>query len=152
MNRPTRLRTLRTRMFSCRLPALLLVIAALGSPFAGSAQATIIIDPGFNLFQTVPVSTFFFGPPVPNPQFVNFEGVPLDLFDFGDGNGLVFVGDTDTIVERLQPANLGPSDTIDIELVALQLVSTGPVDLGFGAGFEDIPNRSNTAAAAGRML
>jgi len=146
MNRPTRPRTLRTRMFSCRLPALLLVIAALGIVFAGNAQATTTIDPGFNLFHTRPDTFFFFGPPVPNPQFVNFEGVPLDLFDFGDGNGLVFVGDTDTIVERLQPANLGPSDTIDIELVALQLVSTGPVDLGFGAGFEDIFIDLNTSS------
>ncbi|MCH7752998.1 MAG: PEP-CTERM sorting domain-containing protein [Planctomycetes bacterium] len=69
------------------------------------------------------------------------------MFDFGDGNGLVDVGDTDTIVERLQPADLGGgSDTIDIEIVALSLVSVDPVDLGFGAGFEDLFIELNTSS------
>ncbi len=134
-------------MFSCRLPALSLVIAALSILFAGSVQATTIINPGFNLFHTEPGSSFFFGNPVPNTQFVDFEGDPFGIFDFGDGNGLVFVSDTDTIVERIQPANLGGgSDTIDIEIVALQLVSIAPVDLGFGAGFEDIFIGLNTSS------
>jgi hypothetical protein len=43
----------------------------------------------------------------------------------------------DTIVQRLEQANVagdGQTDTIDIELVALQLVSVDPVDLGAGLG------------------
>ncbi len=112
----------------------------------GVSRASPIIAPGFNLFHTEPGSNFFFGPPVPNPQFVDFEGDPFDFFDFGDGNGLVPVGNTDTIVERLQPANLAPLDTIDIEIVALSLVSVAPVDLGFGAGFEDIHVDLNTSS------
>ncbi len=138
MNRPTKMRTLRTQMFSCRLPALSLAIAALGFVFAGSAQATTIINPGFILFHTVPVSSISLSS-IPNPQTINFEGNPLGSFDFGDGNGSVFVGNADTIVERIQHADLGGgSDTIDIELVALSLVSIAPVDLGAGDGFEHV--------------
>ena len=109
------------------------------------SHASLTIDPGFNLFHTVSDTFFFFDAPVPNPQFVDFEGDPLDFFDFGDGKGLVNVFNTDTIIERLQPpANLG--DTIYIELVALSLVSVAPVDLGFGAGFEDIFIVLNTSS------
>ncbi len=111
------------------------------------SHASLTIDPGFNLFHTVSDTFFFFDAPVPNPQFVDFEGVNLDFFDFQDGNGLVNVFNTDTIIERLQPANLGGgSDTIYIELVALSLVSVAPVDLGFGAGFEDIFIVLNTSS------
>ena len=59
MNQSTRLRTLKTKTFSCRLRALSLVIAALGIPFAGNSQAGTIIDPGFNLFETVTVQRWF---------------------------------------------------------------------------------------------
>ncbi len=144
MNRPTRVRSLRTRMFSCRLLALPLAIAALGIAFAGSAQATTTINSGFILFHTVPVSSISLST-IPNPQTINFEGNPIGSFDFGAGS--VFVGNADTIVERIQPADLsGGSDTIDIELVALSLVSIAPVDLGFGAGFEDIFIELNTSS------
>ena len=115
--------------------------------FTGASQSATIIDPGFNLFETQPVSKFFFGPPVPNQQFVDFEGNQLGTFDFGDGNGPVNVGNTDTIVERKEEADIGGgSDTIDIELVALSLVSVAPVDLGFGAGFEDLFINLNTSS------
>lgn len=144
MNRPTRVRSLRTRMFSCRLPALSLAIAALGIAFAGSARGTTTINPGFILFHTVPVSSISFGT-IPIPQTIEFEDNPIASFDFGAGP--VFVGDTDTIVERIQPADLSSgSDTIDIELVALSLVSIAPVDLGLGAGFEDIFIELNTSS------
>ncbi len=103
----------------------------------GTGRATTIINTGFNLFETTPVSQFFFDAPIPNPQFVDFEGDPLGTFDFG--SGAVPVGTIDTIIERKQLANLGGgSDTIDIEIVALQLRSVAPVDLGLGGGFEDI--------------
>lgn len=128
-------RALETR----RLVTTAALAAMLCMTSAGVAQATTTIDTGFNLFETQPVSQFFFFAPVPNPQFVDFEGDPLSCFDFGDGNGCVGVGPTDTIIERVQLADLGSgSDTIDIEIVALSLVSVGPVDLGFGAGFEDL--------------
>ena len=128
-----------------RLLAASAVIAALSMTFAGDARGTSIVDPGFNLFQTTPVTAFFFGAPVPNPQFVDLEGIPLGTFDFGSGP--IGVPLADTIIERMQFANLGGgSDTIDIELVALSLVSTTPIDLGFGAGFEDIFITLNTSS------
>jgi hypothetical protein len=120
------------------------LVVALSMTLAGMAGAATIIQPGFDLFVTNPTSFFTFDT-VPNPQVVNFDGVPLGTFDFG--SGAVGVGGTDTIVERTQAANLGGgSDTIDIELVALSLVSINPVDLGFGAGFEDLFITLNTSS------
>ena len=49
----------------------------------------------------------------------------------------------------LPRAFLGSMDTIDIELVALSLVSVGPVDLGFGAGFEELFITLNTSSWLG---
>ena len=128
-----------------RLLAASAIVVALSMMSAGMVRATTVINTGFNLFKTEPVSTFFFGAPVPNTQFVDFEGIPLGTFDFGSGP--IDVGPTDTIIERIQLANLGGgSDTIDIELVALSLVSVVPVDLGFGAGFEEIFINLNTSS------
>lgn len=110
----------------------------------GTGRAATTVEPGFDLFVTDP-STSLNLTTIPNPQLVNFEGNPLGTFDFG--SGAVGVDDADTIVERTQLANLGGgSSTIDIEIVALSLVSTGPVDLGFGAGFEDVFLILNTSS------
>jgi len=52
-----------------------------------------------------------------------------------NANGVQDTGNADTIVKRLDGAsvpNIPGSDTIDIELVALQLVSVQPIDLGAG--------------------
>ena len=49
-----------------RLLAASAVVVALSMTFTGVARATTIINTGFNLFQTQPVTTFFFGAPVPN--------------------------------------------------------------------------------------
>jgi hypothetical protein len=120
-------------------------ITVLPIMFIGTAKASLIIETGFNLFQTTPGTTFYFGSPVPNMQFVDFEGNPFDFFDFGSGP--VSIGPTDTIIERKEVVDLtGGSDTIDIEIVALSLVSSAPVDLGFGAGFEDIFINLNTSS------
>jgi len=72
------------------------------------------IDPGFDLFSTDPVGTFI---DIPNIGMVHFKGDPI-----GPGN-------TDTIVERFGPAVPGEpgESTVDIELVALSLVSVEPV-------------------------
>lgn len=118
-------------------------IAALSMTFSGVAGATTVVEAGFDLYQTTGASFNF--NTVPIPQIVDFEGSPLGVFDFG--TGAIGVGDADTIVERLTFANLGLGpDTIDIELVALSLVSVGPVDLGFGAGFEDLFITLNTSS------
>lgn len=124
--------------------ATLAATALLSLTFAGVAGASTDIAPGYDLFKTEAGSTFFFAT-VPNPQFVDFEGVPFGSFDFGGGP--VPTDDTDTIVERIQLADLsgGPA-TIDIEIVALSLQSVDPVDFGFGAGFETIFITLNTSS------
>ena len=122
-------------------------IVVMSVAFTGVVRATPIIETGYNLFETTPGSTFYFGPPVPNQQFVSFDGNPLVLFDFGDGP--VDTGSTDTIIERKEVADLtSGSDTIDIEIVALSLKSVSPVDLGFGAGLEDIFIELNTSSSS----
>ncbi len=74
---------------------------------------------------------------------MDFEGVPLGIVDLGSGP--VVVGDADTIIERLQTADLsGGAAAIDI--VALSLQSVDPVDLGFGAGFEFITIELTTSS------
>ncbi len=106
-----------------------------------SAQA-IEIAPGFDLFQTD--SAMF--------QGVEFEGVPLGGFDFGQ-QGPHDTGQADTIVRRLKdvPNGLpGQAATIEIELVALSLRSVDPVDLGPGLGPEHLLlNLSDTDRSPG---
>ncbi len=95
---------------------------------ASPSKASYIVAPGFDLFSTVTPGTSSGG--------FEFEGVPFGGFDFG--SGLVSTGNADTIVHRLGQADgvmAGGSDTIDIELVALQLRTVDPVDMGAGLGF-----------------
>jgi len=95
---------------------------AINSAWALNEQVTA----GFDFFKTDP-RTFVtlpadsFAPGIPPDDLpVPMEGVPIGP------------GETDTIVERLTGANvdnIGESDTIPIELVALSLRSIDPVDL-----------------------
>src|SRR6266545_3412511 len=87
------------------------------------SRATTIVAPGFDLFETLPGTSFLGNP---------FTGVPLGTFNFGTGP--VSTGTTDTIVHRLAQAS-APSTTIPIEMVALHLMSANPVDLGLGTDF-----------------
>ena len=88
-----------------------------------------IIEPGFDLFRTDQPTTF---------QGVPFECVPIPSFDFGGTAGVINLNSTDTIVRRITPGSgsgPGTTDTIDIEMVALQLRSVDPVDFGGGVDF-----------------
>lgn len=93
---------------------------------------------GFDLFETDPGTTHFtfdgeFRIPAgffergskPFRGAVKFSGVPLGSF-----KGYA-TGTADTIVERQEPADLHPPqiDMVDIELVALSLVSTEPLEV-----------------------
>lgn len=89
------------------------------------ARAGPTVDPGWDLFDTRD-GTSFMGVP--------FTGVDLGTFDFGGAIGVHTTGDADTIVQRLATAS-APSSTIPVEMVALQLMSTVPVDFGLGVGF-----------------
>jgi hypothetical protein len=94
-----------------------------------TSAALVSVAPGWDLFESRP-STTFAGQP--------FTGVPLGTFDFGGTIGVKEVGNADTIVHRQSLASVDPfpnaAPPIPIELVALQLVSVNPIDLGAGLG------------------
>lgn len=107
-------------MIEAKLIRTLVSVCILGITLgAGKAALATPIGSGFDLFQTVtPGTVVDLGGPI---GLVELEGVPI-----GPGNA-------DTIVERLggiNPFNVGDTDTIDIELVALSLKSVDPVDIG----------------------
>lgn len=113
-----------------------------------TALAQLEVAPGYDLWTTDPATTQFFLSPVLG--FVPFEGVPIGDFDFGGALGVHDVGTTDTIIRRLDTASVaaaGETATIDIEMVALQLRSVNPIDLGAGSAFHYITLRGNQPQA-----
>ena len=124
-----------------RAAAALLGISLIGTSLWGTAWAdTSSIPAGYDLFETDPQSTHFdfqlpagfFGPGCQEwVGTVKFAGVPLETF-MGHN-----VGDADTVVQRLEAANPMPDDTIQIELVALSLVSMEPITVQCGGGDPD---------------
>ncbi|MCK4413314.1 MAG: hypothetical protein KAY32_07215 [Candidatus Eisenbacteria sp.] len=99
--------------------------------------------PGFDLFETDPVPSFwnFAGEPLPadffGPGSDPFDGViclhgsPLWTSPFCPADDLTRV---DTIVERMGPAEHG--DTIETEIVELSLVSSEPITVTYFGGIE----------------
>ena len=114
-------------------------IAALTLLTAAPAAAA---PAGHDLFVTSPDETTFtiggeltipadfFGPgSQPFAGSIRFQGQPLGSFM---GHEL---GDADTVVQRLEPADVaepGSTDTVPIELVALSLVSVDPIQIHVG--------------------
>jgi hypothetical protein len=89
--------------------------AVLALGFSSSAAADTVVLKGTDYFQTLPGTTFAGQP---------FKGVPV-----GPEN-------TDTIIRRLGDVDFDMGlTTIPIEMVALQLQSIAPTDLGLGLGF-----------------
>ncbi|MDX1929843.1 MAG: PEP-CTERM sorting domain-containing protein [Pirellulaceae bacterium] len=105
-------------------------------------HGAIIISQGWDLLYTVNASynfggagglnlVNFVGKPIPNPP-----GTNPGTFDFGSGS--VNIGQTDTILHRLQAVNLPDlptlaSQTINLQIAALSLQSANPVNWsGFG--------------------
>jgi hypothetical protein len=91
---------------------------------------------GYDLFATTEGTTF--------PGLGPLVGVPLGTFDFNNGKGAVWTGDTDTIVHRLDSVTgvpLNPPDdfpaegTTRLEMLALQLKTATPIDFG-GLGLD----------------
>ena len=83
-----------------RLVCLALFLAVIIAP--QTSQATTIVNPGWDLFETLP-GTMFLGH--------EFTGVPLATFDFGGPIGRQNIGATDTIVQRLNQADGGGEKT-----------------------------------------
>ena len=130
---------------------LILIRAAFAAAFlfAGLAlpsvsRAVPIVDSGYDLLTTQSGTTFAGAP---------FEGVPLGTFNFGGTIGVQNVGNTDTIIQRLAPATGPSSQTIPIAMLALQLVSVNPINLGAGVGFYYITLQSARGgpASTGQM-
>ncbi len=121
----------------------LAVLALAGwSAWGGSGRAGTgtTIGPGVDLFETVPGTNFefdaahaipagFFEPgSEPFSGVIKLGGAPLDSFEGRD------TGTTDTIVRRKRAADLSGragSDTVPIELVALNLVSVQPITVTY---------------------
>jgi hypothetical protein len=100
------------------------------------------VDEGWDLFNTV--SAQINVGTIADPVYIEFEGVNLGVVEFdpdgilGNGDEIVAdTGNTDTIVQRLEQAEAegGQTDVIDIEIVALQLKSVAPIDLGVGLDY-----------------
>jgi hypothetical protein len=117
----------------------LCALAALAATCQSRASDTVLA--GYDLLETVPPTAF---------GGVPFVGVPLNMFDFGGGP--LFVGNTDTIVHRLDPAS-APSTAIPIEMLALHLMSAVPADFGLGLGnyFITLQSERGGPATTGRM-
>ena len=112
------------------------------------------IDPGFDLFRTGPDAVADLSPLFPGLE-VPVEGVPVLPSELGN---------TDTIVERLQGGNIPATGslTIDVEMVALHLRSIEPVELPFGTfelhftidrddQFDELPADPGIPVSKGRM-
>jgi len=114
--------------------ALLLLTAPLAAP-ASPATALLEVPSGHDLFATDPTTTVanvqlpagFFGPGSdPFNGDVMFAGEPLQTFGGHD------VGDASTVVQRAEPAEPMPTDTVPIEIVALSLISVEPITVTYG--------------------
>jgi hypothetical protein len=117
-----------------RLAAFGLLALVAGS--AAPARADFNVAQGWDLFATDAGSTSF-------PGLGNLMGVPLGTFDFGNefgrGLGVQNTGTADSIVQRLQAAQVagaGQSATINVQIVALQLETTAPVNFN-GNGLDN---------------
>ena len=113
---------------------------------AEAASPSSVVTAGYDLLTTVPSSTWLdFSttsfPPIPGRFFgpdcddfdgrIVLRGQPLLSFTRADGQTLTGLGTTDTIVRRLQDADVstGASVDVDLELAALSLVSIQPIEV-----------------------
>jgi PEP-CTERM motif len=112
------------------------VAVALGST-ATRADTTFDVAAGFDLFETTAGTSFTF----PVAGATPLMGVPLGTFDFdnllGRNIGVQNTGLTDTIIERNTAAIpstpvAGSSATIALTMLALQLETTAPINIGNG--------------------
>ncbi len=106
-----------------RITGLAAIVAALAWPSAVRAD-DLVVASGWDLLLTVDAELK--NPGLPGPDFLDFKGVPLGTYDFKGSIGVQNVGNSDTIIHRLDTATIPPSgsDTIGIQVDALQLIDT----------------------------
>jgi len=88
-----------------------------------------VIYPGSDLYNDAFVGggSFFEGlPTVSEGAPPQFEGVPLNNYNFGGSIGLHNVGNTDTIMQRM--GSSGNGQTVPLQMNALQVQSLAPVE------------------------
>jgi hypothetical protein len=123
-----------------KITAALAMISAI--IFSSASHASLIVESGFDLFSTTGPTNF---------AGVDFTGFGFNYFDFGSGSE--YVGNTDTIIERTEDAEVlvgGQTDTISIEMAALSLVSTEIVNMGAGLDYYYV-TLSESIASLGTM-
>lgn len=119
--------------------ASMVAVAMVGRAQEPPAPAEVV-SAGYDLFTTDPATTDLLGIPFEGDASVRptFDFVPPPL----SADGRRAIGDTDTIVHRLEDASVtavpGTADPIAIELVLLRLVSTIDFDVD-GDGSTDGP-------------
>jgi hypothetical protein len=98
-------------------PAKMLLLATVSGVylFQSTGRADVVL-PGYDLFTTDASSSF---------GGLNWQGVPLETYNFGGSIGMQNVGETDTIIQRLGTS--GNGQTVDLQMDSLNLKSTTPV-------------------------
>jgi len=124
--------------FAANVRILVIILAVVSCLALATPQAIaqpIVVEKGWDCFETIQPTYFM------DPNY-RFEGVPLESFDFGGIIGVQNTGTADAIVQRMDSASVpnapATADPIDIELIALQLVSVDPVDFGAGLDYHYI--------------
>jgi len=98
------------------------ILTIVGSSGLGRAGS---VDPGWDLFRTLPGSTLTLNG-VPIAPLV---GVPAGGFDFGPPIGVQPTGDADTIIRRLDQVTTDPGRT-QLQVVYLALCTAIPITFG----------------------
>ncbi|MGD1277970.1 MAG: PEP-CTERM sorting domain-containing protein [Tepidisphaeraceae bacterium] len=114
-------------LFGCLVVSVCLVLFIKSAPARGDP---VVVNPGYDLLQTVPGTQAYQIP---------MEGVPLGTYDFGGSIGVQNVGMTDTIVQRLDqavaPSLPGAAPEISVQVDALQLRTVDQTNMGMGYGY-----------------
>lgn len=93
--------------------------------YALPAFAQTDVLPGYDLFESLPATTF---------QGQSFQGVPIGNYNFGGSIGVKNTDLTDTIIQRLATASVASTPNtaapVALQFLDLQLESTTPTTLG----------------------
>jgi len=130
-----------------------LAIFAATRMLAETRADTVSVAVGYDLFESVGNASNF-------PGLGSLMGVPIGNYNFGGAIGLQNVGNTDTIIQRLQAATVTApgaitypvtAPTIGLSVAALQLETTQPVNFG-GFGLDNyFVTLTPTVASTGTM-
>jgi hypothetical protein len=113
---------------------------------------TVSVAAGYDLFETMGGSSF--------PGLGDLMGVPLGNFNFGGAIGNQNVGNTDTIIQRLQAATVTApgaipypvtAQTINLSVLSLQLETVNMINFGGNGLANYFVTLTPTVASTGTM-